>query len=358
MGTEPRRYRARHIEPGVISYEDVGQGLVLVGRAALDRMRPSFVGMPVFNFVHKDIEAEEAFDFENAAKETMAVGIISDVGVGDDGWDWAEMLIWDEETQTNIDEKGFLVSCAYDVLKSDGPGKHNGVDYDEEVLDGKYVHMAIVDNPRYEDSTIVRNAKGGQTVADKPKKGWVFFGGTKKNAEPTDEEKAKKIADDKAAADSANAKKNADEGLNTEGGEGEAYCVIDGKKIPLSEVLAAVEQAEDEPQENAVGDADEVTSPSGKKYTGAELMAAYKAKMGGTAENAVPEVETEVVNPEATVKKNAQGQVVEQPNAHFASVKKNAAKAPDAPEGPRPATKSDRHAVGKERYGSAVPGGK
>ena len=87
MGIEPKRYRARHIEPGVISYEDLkkdpkykGPGLVLVGREALDRMRPSFVGMPVFSFVHKEVEADEAFDFENVTKENIAVGIISSVG--------------------------------------------------------------------------------------------------------------------------------------------------------------------------------------------------------------------------------------------------------------------------------------
>lgn len=342
MGTSPKRYRARFIEPGVISYEDIGMGLVMVGRNALDRMRPSFVGMPVFNFVHKDVEAPEAFDFENATKENMAVGIISSVGTGEDGWDWADMMIWDEETQVNIEKNGFTVSCAYDTIQSGPPGKHNGIEFDEEVLDGKYVHMAIVDNPRYEGSTVIRNSKGGQTVAEK-KKGWLF---TKKNAEPVTpppvpEEKEKENA--------------LEDPMGPQVGNG-AFMVVDGQKVPIEELIECVQGTENADEGNAVGLEDTV-EVDGKTYTGAELLAAYKAKHGAPMENAkvIDANDAGKTMANSTTKALAATEK-EEPNEHFRVIKKNAQAA--APiEVPRPIIKSDRIKTGQERYGSAVGSG-
>ena len=351
MGIEPKRYRARFIEPGVISYDDIGMGLVMVGRDALDRMRPSFVGMPVFNFVHKEVEADEAFDFENATKETAAVGIISSVGTGDDGWDWADMMIWDEETQVNIDEKGFTVSCAYDTLESGPPGKHNGIEFGEEVLNGKYVHMAIVDNPRYEGSTVVRNAKpkGVSTMAQKvTKKGWSIF--VKRNSEPTDEEKKNSEVAEAAAkkAEEAKGKENADEGLQLEEG---AYMLIDGQKVPLQELVETY-MGKENSSDGAIAPEDEITLPDGSKCTGADLMKAYMGNGGAEVQNSEgEEVPTEVVKPDAKMNSTK-----EKPNEHFASVKKNAQDSA-AIVAPNIVTKADRYAAGRERYGSAVSAG-
>jgi hypothetical protein len=348
MGIDPKRYRARFIEPGVISYDDIGMGLVMVGRNALDRMRPSFVGMPVFNFVHKEIEADEAFDFENATKETAAVGIISGVGTEDDGWDWADMMIWDEETQKNIDEKGFTVSCAYDTLESGPPGKHNGIEFDEEVLNGKYVHMAIVDNPRYEGSTVVRNAKpkGDLTMGEKTKKSWFI---SRRNSEPTEEEK-KNAAAAEEAKKAEEAKENAEEGLQADEG---AFMLIDGQKVPLQELVESYLG-----KQNAGGAGiapeDEVTLPDGTKVTGADLLKAYQGNGGAQVENSEgEEVETEVASGDK--KMNSAGEK-EKPNANFLAVKKNAQQAAEAV-APSITTKADRYAAGKERYGSAVPAG-
>lgn len=345
----PIRYRARFIEPGVISYEDVGQGLVMVGRKALDRMLPSFVGKPVFNFVHKEIEADQAFDFENVKSEEMADGIVSAVGTGEDGWDWADMMIWDEETQRNIDEYGFEVSCAYDTIESGPPGKHNGIKFDEEVLDGKYVHMAIVDNPRYEGSTVYRNAKGVTTVADKAKKGFTLF--WKKNAEEPPKEPPKKEEPPKEPE-----KENAEEGLQADEG---AYMVIDGQKVPLQELVETYMGKQNAGEGQAIAPEDEITLPDGSKCTGADLLKAYQGNGGAKVGNeGGGEPMPGGAGEKETLRTNSEGGKKEDPNEHFLAVKKNAAKAPDEPAPVAPQTKTDRYAAGKERYGSAVPGGK
>ncbi len=350
-----KRYRSRFIEPGVISYEDVGQGLVMVGRDALDRMRPSFVGMPVFNLVHKDVDPDAAFDFENATSEDMAVGVVASVGRDEDGWDWAEMVIWDEDTQVNIDEKGFTVSCAYEADKSGPPGKYHGIKFDEEVLDGHYLHMAIVNNPRYEGSTIIQNAKGATTVAEpKAKKSWTIFP-TKKNAEPTDEEKKKAEEEAKKKADEEAAKKNAEEGLQADEG---AYMVIGGQKVPLQELVETYMGKQNAGEGQAIAPEDEITLPDGSKCTGADLLKAYQGNGGAAVENeGGGEPMPGGAGDKETLRTNSEGGP-EKPNEHFLAVKKNAAKAPDEPVPVAPQTKNDRYAAGRERYGSAVPGGK
>lgn len=349
MGVEPKRYRARFIEPGVISYEDVGQGLVFVSREALDKMRPSFVGMPVFNMSHKDIDAESAFDLTQEQRDNLADGIISAVGTDPDGWDWAEMLIWDEETQKNIDVNGFTVSCAYDILKTAPSGKHNGIEFDNEVKDGKYVHMAIVDSPRYEGSTVVHNAKGGKTMA----KGFWKWSGAKaqvKNAEPSEDEKkaaeAKKAEELKAAEA---AKKNA-EGGEPDGDEG-GYATIEGQKVPISKLVDAYMASKAENAGGEMSPEDEVELPNGEKCTVADLMKAYQGnKENATAGTAEGEPGTEAGG---AVVKNAKGEK-EPPNGHFIKVKNAASKVDDKPK-IEIETRSDRLKNGASRYGSLVP---
>ncbi len=89
------------------------------------------------------------------------VGVVSNVLFDDkDGWYWCDGVIWDETAQNLITEKGWSVSCSYDVkLADDAGGTENNIPYDIEFLDGVFTHLAIVDNPRYERANIVFNSK-------------------------------------------------------------------------------------------------------------------------------------------------------------------------------------------------------
>lgn len=168
-----KRYRAYYIEPGLADYTAEGVGLVLVQKPALDKMNPTFVGMPVVNFEHTDLEPDELFDLDAAQIDEFADGVVAATGYDPDtGWYFADMMIWDEETQNNVDNNGYSVSCAYDVIDAASGGSYHNVDYQEEVLDGQYKHMAIVPNPRYEDAWIIRNSKptGGTAVLGKKKR--------------------------------------------------------------------------------------------------------------------------------------------------------------------------------------------
>ena len=166
-----RRYRAYYIEPGLADYSAEGIGLVLVQKPALDRMNSSFVGMPVVNFEHTDREPDELFELEAADVEEFADGVVAATGYDTDtGWYWADLLIWDDQTQNNLDNNGYSVSCAYDVTNAASGGSYHNVDYQEEVLDGEYKHMAVVPNPRYEDAWVIRNSKPGGSAVGLRKK--------------------------------------------------------------------------------------------------------------------------------------------------------------------------------------------
>ncbi len=110
------------------------------------------VGVPVI-INHKDITAENA--------NSERVGVVSNVWFDDkDGWYWCDGVIWDETAQNLITDKGWSVSCSYDVkLADDAGGTENNIPYDIEFLDGVFTHLAIVDNPRYERANIVFNSK-------------------------------------------------------------------------------------------------------------------------------------------------------------------------------------------------------
>jgi hypothetical protein len=153
-GNVPKRYRTEFIEPGVVSYEDSGQGKVFVSREALDRMKATFIGKPVVNVLHKDLTFEEAFKLSDEERESMADGIVFNCGWLPNGWQFADMIVWDLETQKNIDDRQFSTSCAYLPTEVNTGGKWHNIEYDEEVKNGVYTHMAIVKNPRYEKAKI------------------------------------------------------------------------------------------------------------------------------------------------------------------------------------------------------------
>ena len=164
----PKSYRARHLEPGLVHYSDIGEkdsvsgkpkGMtLLLTKEAIDKMRPTFKGKPVVNWYHKGVKPD---DF----KKGNADGIITGASYNpDDGWDWVEFLVWDSATKENCD-KGFRLSCAYvpTDIKIE-PGIWHNIPYDGEIISGVYTHMAIVDNPRYERSLIIANSLGGKIM--------------------------------------------------------------------------------------------------------------------------------------------------------------------------------------------------
>ena len=146
-----KKFRSRFIQPGLAGYPD-SFGTVLIKKSTLDNSLKTIIGAPVI-INHCDINEKNAKD--------CRVGVISNAWYNEkDGWYWCEGIIWDEDAQSLVINKHWSVSCSYDYLQEDCTGgTENNIPYDREFTQVNFVHLALVDNPRYERANIVFNSK-------------------------------------------------------------------------------------------------------------------------------------------------------------------------------------------------------
>lgn len=144
-----RKFVSRFIEAGVAHYQDFGD--VLITKETLDRFIHTMVGCPVI-IQHKEITDK------NADKER--VGVVSNVFYSNsDGWYYCEGIIWNKQAIDLVKNQGWSVSCTYDFVSDNQEKTHNGKKIDMEFIDGNFLHLALVPNPRYERANIVINSK-------------------------------------------------------------------------------------------------------------------------------------------------------------------------------------------------------
>jgi hypothetical protein len=342
MGTimaEPRRYKAYFIEPGVVDYaEGDRRETVLIRKNVLDKMLPSFLGRPVWDFVHRpEVDPVEAFNWGDGDADHRPDGIVSDAGYDpDEGMYYAMMMIWDEETQKNIEENDFNVSCAYRVENTGPGGTHNAVPFDEEVLSAIYHHMSVVEDPRYEDSRIFANSKKEGIMKLKLNMGKKV----RQNMVPMD---AGKPDEDEMAV-------NEDAVLKIEG---------ESEEIPVSELVAAYKEkqsagmAENEDDEDGqYMNMEDTIEIDGEEVSMKDLYENYK----GMKQNAEPPTDEPLDPPseddEEGLRSNSAGRR-QKPNENFRRVRSNA-NAGEPAEKPRPNTSKQRLERGRNRYGTPV----
>ncbi len=154
-GVRPKRYKVKFMAPGLTNYPgETGndQEMWYLSRQVMDDMQKSFVGCPVVK------EPDHNGDSTPDKFAQVAVGVISDVWTEEDGWDWCQVIIWDEDTQRKIDRDGWNVSCAYNTLDYTAGGVLNAINYDHEVTKAEYIHLAIVPAPRQTGAQIMLNS--------------------------------------------------------------------------------------------------------------------------------------------------------------------------------------------------------
>ena len=139
---------------GLVSYEDTGDGVFLLKKETLDRMMPTIEGRPVI-LGHKTITLDNLED--NAVGYVTKGWFNTETGQFD-----CEILVKDSDVYEDIKNGNNKVSSAYQVTKLGDGGKYLGQDYEAEILDGTFTHLAIVDNPRYPDAKILINSLNGE----------------------------------------------------------------------------------------------------------------------------------------------------------------------------------------------------
>lgn len=142
----PRIFYARHMQPGVVKYNngtvlvDV-QGMKNLALSAKNRSIPVYIG-------HKD-----KVNLQNIKEE--AEGYVCDSFYNEkDGWAWFKFIAIDDKVYNAI-KKGFSVSNCYNVTQWGNGGTKNNCAYKQEILNGEFEHLAIVPDPRYENSCIM-----------------------------------------------------------------------------------------------------------------------------------------------------------------------------------------------------------
>lgn len=148
-----RYFMSRFIEPGIAHYEELGD--ILITTETLNKFIQTMVGVPVI------IDHEDVTD-KNVDK--LRVGSVSKVWFNEfDGYFYCEGILTDPEAIDLVKNQGWNVSCAYS-FQSVPKDTHNGKKIDLEFVDGEFLHLAIVKNPRYEGANIVVNNSDIETL--------------------------------------------------------------------------------------------------------------------------------------------------------------------------------------------------
>lgn len=140
---ENKVYYCKHIAPGVCAYQDE---TIFIGEDTLKKMDKSFSGKPIFvnhQTVNPETEKEDAVGY-----------VVESFYLPEDGTHWAKLLIIDDKGHEAI-KQGWKVSNAYKPTGFGVGGEWHNVPYNREVTDAYYTHLALVDNPRYEEAEIM-----------------------------------------------------------------------------------------------------------------------------------------------------------------------------------------------------------
>ena len=145
-GQEGRPFKSRFLQAGLVKYDF---GVCLLKKETIDKFVDTFIGQPVI------------IDHKDDLTQSDRVGEINKIWFSpQDGWFWCSGILTDENA-VKLVENGYNVSCQYritDYANNDENKLHNGNTYDKEILNGVFEHLAIVENPRYEDAFIAVNA--------------------------------------------------------------------------------------------------------------------------------------------------------------------------------------------------------
>lgn len=144
-------YYGIHFYPGICQYQEGNEEpyRVFLNEDTLRSMDPSFAGRPVFVLHVDQIET----DINQLRKE--ADGWVSESFYNQaDGKHWVKFVVVSSKGKEAV-SKGLKLSNCY-LPKTLGPGgTWNGIDYKNEITEAVYEHLAIVPNPRYEESIIL-----------------------------------------------------------------------------------------------------------------------------------------------------------------------------------------------------------
>lgn len=140
-----------HFYPGVAEYSEPHREpyRVFLNEDTLRKMDKSFAAKPVF-VMHVDGVEENLDKLRSEADGWVIESFYNQA----DGKHWAKFIVVSDKGLKAVAD-GFRLSNAYMPKSFGGSGVWNGVTYSKSVLDGEFEHLAIVPDPRYDESVIL-----------------------------------------------------------------------------------------------------------------------------------------------------------------------------------------------------------
>lgn len=265
-----------HFYPGLAQYQEEGKQpyRVFLNEDTLRTMDPSFAGRPVFVLHVDDIET----DINELRKE--ADGWVSESFYNAaDGKHWAKFIVVSEKGLEAV-KRGMKLSNCY-VPKNFGPGgTWNGIDYQREITNGVYEHLAIVPNPRYEESVIMTPDEFKKYNEDK-----LIELERLKNHKTEGEGKMKISWFKKTKVDNA--------------ADIEAMSVVlpkSSKEISLTRLINEADEKEMKKDEPVVAQGHHLVDCNGKTMTVNDMVAKHKEMCDAMEEMKKPKEEKEVMD--------------------------------------------------------------
>lgn len=150
--TAPVIYYGLHMCEGVAEYREptVNNGepyRIFIGEDTIKNMDPTFAGRPVY------VKHVDSVNLDNLQAEADGYVVESFFNKAD-GKHWAKFIVVSDAGHEAI-RKGWKLSNAYIPKEMSGGGLWHGVEFEKKVMRGEYEHLAIVPNPRYEESKIL-----------------------------------------------------------------------------------------------------------------------------------------------------------------------------------------------------------
>lgn len=149
-------YYGMHFYPGVAEYTNPKTQKpyrVFINEGTIRKMNPTFAGRPIF-VEHVDEVEQNVDELRKEADGWVVESFFNEA----DGKTWVKFVVVSERGKRAV-KNGMRLSNAYQPEILWKENLWNGVQYEGEVVDGEYEHLAIVRNPRYDESTIMSPEK-------------------------------------------------------------------------------------------------------------------------------------------------------------------------------------------------------
>lgn len=145
----PKVYFGLHMVEGVAEYREPGKEpyRIMIAENCLKEMDKTFQGRPVY------VSHVDEVNLDNLQLEADGYVVRSFFNKAD-GKHWAEFIVVSDKAHEAIKNK-WVLSNSYMPKRLESGGEWHGVEYAKEIVEGEYDHLAIVPDPRYQESIIL-----------------------------------------------------------------------------------------------------------------------------------------------------------------------------------------------------------